>query len=67
MTYHQLMTQPDQASEPRQRVTQEDEQLRAAAAERLGEDPQVIVIRRSDEQIRKEAEELGLTEERAQQ
>lgn len=54
-------------TEPRQRVSQEDELLRAAAAQRLGEDPQVIVIRRSDEQIRKEAEELGLTEERAQQ
>ncbi len=62
MTYHQLMTEP-----ARQPVTQEDEMLRAAAAQRLGEDPQVIVIRRSDEQIRKEAEDLGLTEERAQQ
>ena len=61
MTYHQVMT------EPRQPVTQEDEMLRAAAAERLGEDPTVIVIRRSDEQIRKQAEDLGLTEARAQQ
>ena len=62
MTYHQAMAQPD-----RQPVTQQDEMLRSAAAERLGEDPVVIVIRRSDEQIRKQAEDLGLTEARAQQ
>ena len=56
MTYHQLMAQPEQ----RQRVSQEDELLRSAAAQRLGEDPQVIVIRQSDEQIAKQAEEQGL-------
>ena len=63
MTYHQDVTEPD----ARQRVSQNDEMLRAAAAQRLGEDPQVIVIRKSDEQIRKEAEKQGLTEARAQQ
>ena len=51
------MTEPEQ---PRQRVTQDDEMLRSAAAQRLGEDPQVIVIRQSDEQIAKQAEEQGL-------
>lgn len=56
MTYHQLMAQPEQ----RRRVSQEDELLRSAAAQRLGEDPQVIVIRQSDEQIAKQAEEQGL-------
>jgi hypothetical protein len=61
VTYHVLMTGPE-----RQRVDERDELLRAAAAERLGEDPEVIVIRRSDEQLRKEAEDLGLTEARAQ-
>ena len=55
MTYHQVMTEPG-----RQRVSQEDELLRSAAAQRLGEDPQVIVIRQSDEQIAKQAEEQGL-------
>lgn len=44
-----------------------DEMLRRAAADRLGEDPRVIVIRQSDEQIRRQAEEQGLTEARAQQ
>lgn len=46
MTYPLVMAESD-----RQRVTQEDEQMRAAASERLGEDPPVIVLRRSDEQI----------------
>jgi hypothetical protein len=55
------MTEPQ-----RQRVTQEDELLRAAAAQRLGEDPPVVVIRRSDEQLREQAERDGLTEARAQ-
>jgi hypothetical protein len=55
------------AVEGRVALDQENELLRRAAADRLGEDPQVIVIRRSDEQIRKEAEEQGLTEARAQQ
>ena len=50
------MTEPEQ---PRQRVTQDDEMLRSAAAQRLGEDPQVIVIRKSDEQIAQQAEEQG--------
>lgn len=49
------------------KLDQQNELLRAAAAERLGEDPQVIVIRQSDERIRKLAEEQGLTEARAQQ
>ena len=57
MTYHQLMTEPA----PRQRVSQEDEQLRAAAAQRRGEDPQVVVIRQSDEQIAKLAQEQEAT------
>jgi hypothetical protein len=48
-------------------LDQENELLRRAAADRLGEDPPVIVIRQSDEQIRKLAEERGLAEERAQQ
>lgn len=55
------------AVEDRARLDQKDELLRAAAADRLGEDPQVVVVRQSDEQIRKEAERQGLTEERAQQ
>ena len=64
MTYHVAMTEP--AGAQRQRVTQEDELLRAAAAQRLGEDTPVIVIRRSDEQLREQAERDGLTEARAQ-
>jgi hypothetical protein len=56
-----------QADGPRERFSNEDELLHAAAAQRLGEDPQVVVIRKSDEQLRKEAEEQGLTEARAQQ
>lgn len=55
------------AVEGRVKLDERDELLRAAAADRLGTDPQVIVIRQSDEQIRKQAEEAGLTEERAQQ
>lgn len=42
------------AVEDRVKLDQEDELLRAAAAERLGKDPEVIVIRRSDEQVRKQ-------------
>jgi len=61
VTYPEVMTGPE-----RQRVDEQNELLRAAAAERLGEDPEVIVIRKSDEQLRKEAEDLGLTEARAQ-
>lgn len=43
-------------AEDRVKLDEQAELLRAAAAERLGEDPPVIVIRRSDEQIRKQAE-----------
>lgn len=55
------------AVEGRVKFDEQAELLRQAAADRLGEDPQVVVIRQSDEQIRKQAEEQGLTEERAQQ
>lgn len=41
----------------RVKLDQEDELLRAAATERLGTDPEVIVIRRSDEQVRKQQAE----------
>lgn len=61
VTYHERM-----AVEGRVKLNEQDELLRAAAAERLGEDPQVIVIRQSDEQIRKQAKADGLTEARAQ-
>lgn len=54
------------AVEDRVALNQDDELLRRAAADRLGEDPPVTVIRRSDEQIRKQAEADGLIEERAQ-
>lgn len=55
------------AVDGRVKLDERDELLRAAATDRLGTDPQIIVIRQSDEQIRKQAEEAGLTEERAQQ
>ena len=55
------------AVEGRVALDQDNELLRRAAADRLGEDPPVTVIRQSDEQIRKQAEEQGLTEARAQQ
>lgn len=44
------------AVQGRVKFDEQGEMLARAAAERLGEDPQVIVIRRSDEQIRKQAE-----------
>lgn len=47
----------------RRRVTQEGEILRAAAAERLGEAEPVEVLRRSDEQIRQQAEGIVELEE----
>lgn len=53
VTYHQVMTAPE-----RQRVTQQDEILRDAAAERLGEAGPVIVLRPSDAQLRREVEEM---------
>lgn len=40
----------------RKKFDERDELLRAAAAQRLGGDPQVVVLRQSDEQIRKQAE-----------
>jgi hypothetical protein len=40
----------------RKRVTQDDEILRDAAAQRLGEDLKVVVLRRSDEQLRREVD-----------
>jgi hypothetical protein len=40
----------------RTKLDERDEMLRAAAAERLGEDSKVVVTRQSDEQIRKQAE-----------
>lgn len=52
------MSAPD-----RQRITQEVELLRDAAAERLGEAGPVEVLRRSDEQIRQEVEETIALEE----
>lgn len=52
------MTAPE-----RQRVTQEGEILHDAAAERLGEAGPVEVLRRSDEQIRQQAEEIVAQEE----
>jgi hypothetical protein len=55
------------AVEGRVKFDEQNEMLRRAAADRLGEDPQVIVIRQSDEQIRQQAERDGLTEARAQQ
>lgn len=55
------------AVDGRVKLDEQAELLHAAAAERLGEDPPVIVIRRSDEQLRNEAEAAGLTEARAQQ
>lgn len=42
------------AVEDRVKLDQEDELLRAAAAERLGKDPKIVVIRRSDEQVRRQ-------------
>lgn len=54
------------AVEGRVKLDEQAEMLRAAAADRLGDEPKVIVIRRSDEQIREQAERDGLTEERAQ-
>lgn len=58
MTYAEVMGQSE-----RQRVTQGDELLRAAAAQRLSEEPEVVVLRRSDEQVRREAEEIVALEE----
>jgi len=52
------MTAPD-----RQRVTQESEVLRDAAAQRLGEAGPVVVLRRSDEQVEREVEEIVALEE----
>lgn len=55
------MTQPE-----RQRVTQQDEILRDAAAERLGEAGPVVVLRPSDEQLRREVEEMDADAEARQ-
>jgi hypothetical protein len=52
------------AVDDRVALDQENELLRRAAADRLGEDPVVVVIRRSDEQIRKQAEREDLGEVR---